>query len=115
MNNGDGPLQSPFTSYNTTRWLGRSKTIYNILTNWWEFQAFFEVESQNASVRDRYRAREIANMLKDQRNLLYFEFLCPIIQELEKLNAKFQTSSPDMDYLMKLLDMHYKSVYTRQI
>jgi hypothetical protein len=52
-------------------------------------------------------------MLCDNKNLLYFKFLCPLIKELEHLNAQFQSSNPNMTDLYNLLDMHYRSVKSR--
>ena len=38
MNDGDTPFTNPFTKFCSTRWLGRSKVIFNILTQWWELK-----------------------------------------------------------------------------
>ena len=52
-------------------------------------------------------------MLSDTLNLLYFEFLSPIIREMENLNRKFQTFHPDMNSLLKMLELQVRSVRAR--
>ena len=52
----------------------------------------------------------LRTLLKDLAIHLYFQFLSPVVQELEHLNSKFQSSNPDMGYLMDLLESHYISV-----
>ena len=66
--------------------------------------------SVEAPLKERYRAREIAKMLGDKANLLFFTFLSPLISELETVYKAFQTSHPDMDKLFGLLDLKYKSL-----
>jgi len=111
--NDDKPGSSVFTKFCATRWLAKGPVMYNILTQWSELTAYFDVMEQGASKKDQYRMREMKHMFKDPANLLYFTFLTPLVKEMETLNAKFQTSDPNMDELMNLLDMHYNSLRAR--
>ena len=79
--------------------------MYNILTQWLELKTYFEMASLDANVKDCYHARELSGMFKNNANKLYFEFHVPIVQEMEALNAKFQTSDPNMHELHKQLDL----------
>ena len=87
--------------------------FFNILTQWWALKAFFDVAQNTAPAKEKYRAREIYRMLSDPSLRLYLEFLCPVVQEIEQLNARFQTSNPNMGELFKLLDMQFKSLKGR--
>ena len=113
LNDGASPFNSVFAHYCATRWLGRGAVIENIRSHWWDLKAYFDVAQNQAPVRDRYRVRELYGMLSDPLNLLYFEFLSPIIREMETLNRKFQTSHPDMNALLKMLELQVRSVRAR--
>ena len=113
MNDGVSPINSVFAHFCATRWLGRGAVIENIRSHWWELKAYFDVAQNQAPVRDRYRVRELYGMLSDPFNRLYFEFLSPIIREMESLNRKFQTSHPDMNALLKLLELQVNSIRAR--
>lgn len=76
-------------------------------------QTFFAFESGNASQKARHKARIISEILHDNINRLYFIFLCPIVQEFEKVNALFQSQNADPEELMKELDIHYQSLERR--
>ena len=69
--------------------------------------------SVEAPQKEKYRAREIAKMLGDKANLLFFTFLSPLITELESVNKAFQTSHTDIDKLFGILDLQYKSLKQR--
>ena len=111
--NDDKPESNVFTKFCATCWLAKGKVLYNIITQWSVLTAYFDVMEQGASSKDRYRFRELKMMLKDDANLLYFTFLTPLVQEMESLNSKFQTAEPNMNELMMLLDLHYKSLRDR--
>lgn len=113
MNDGESPFTNTFTQFCATRWLGRSKVIFNIVTQWWELKAYFDIAQTQAPMKERYRARELYNMLADRTNLLYFHFLCPLVSEIEAVNKAFQSSSPDMSKLLDLLDLQHRSVRSR--
>jgi hypothetical protein len=113
MNDGETPFTNTFQQFCATRWLGRGKVLYNIVTQWWDLKAYFDMAQAQAPQKERYRARELARMLADTSNLLYFHFLTPIITEMEEVNKAFQTSNPDMNELFKLLDLLYKSLRVR--
>eukprot|EP00795_Rhopilema_esculentum_P005707 gene5707-10957_t len=102
-------LPKPFQKYNETRWLARSKIIFNILMNWNELKAYFGIADQEAQASVRYTARLISDMLKDPINYLYFQFLCPVVTEFEKVNGFFQATSIDADELVQQLHLFFKS------
>ncbi|GBN34049.1 hypothetical protein AVEN_176282-1 [Araneus ventricosus] len=49
-------------------------------------------------------------MLEDDANRLYFVFLCPIVQEFERINAFFQLKNAEPEELLKELDLHHESL-----
>lgn len=104
---------TPFQKFSKTRWLVRGKVLYNILVNWDNLTAYFDLSVKNAPAAQRYKMREILNMLKDEKNRLYFTFLTPIVQEFESLNSMFQASNPNIDDLHEQLTVHYKALRRR--
>eukprot|EP00794_Sanderia_malayensis_P009867 gene9867-biopygen8124 len=61
----------------------------------------------------RYKARMIADMLRDPVNLLYFHFLSPIVAEFERVNAFFQATNIDPHDMMKELSLFSDSLKSR--
>lgn len=103
----------PFKKTSCTRWLVRGTVIYNILVNWLELKTYFQQESRCATQKARYKARMIFDIINDDINQLYFIFLCPIIQEFEKVNALFQSQNVEPENLVKELNIHYQSLERR--
>lgn len=108
-----GGVPLPFQKLSNTRWLVRGKVIYNILVNWEHLKAYFLVVLPKADASCRYKAREILNMLQDPINLLYFQFVSPLVTEFERLNAVFQATDADPEDLVKELLLHHKSLQNR--
>lgn len=108
------PTPLPFERLSQTRWLVRGKIMNNILSNWFELQAYFECcERTFAQADTRYRARLIKNMLTDKQNFLYFVFMTPLVAEFESMNAKFQQVKADPHHLSQQLFMHHNSLHNR--
>ena len=49
----------------------------------------------------------------DHRNLLYFHFATPNVQEFETLNSVFQETKADPHYLYQQIFLHEKSLRSR--
>ena len=81
--------------------------------NWNEVKAYFGIAEQEAQAFLRYTARLISDMLKDPINYLYFQFLCPVVTEFEKVNRFFQATSIDADELVQQLHLFFKSFKSR--
>ena len=60
-----------------------------------------------------YKTHLIANMLPDAINLLYFNFLSPIIAEFERVNAFFQAKDIDLHGMTKELNLFFDSLKRR--
>ena len=88
-------MPRPFQEFSQTRWLVRGKIIFNIFMNWEELKAYFLIAEQTGDAKVRYKARLIAEMLKDPVNKLYFYFLSPVVAEFERVNAFFQATDID--------------------
>jgi hypothetical protein len=104
---------SPFQKLSTTRWLVRGKVMYNILVNWDELAAYFACCRDVGTQDVRYKARLLSDMLRDEVNRCYFEFVVPIIQEFEKMNSFFQAEKIDPGKVMKEMDIFHRALKSR--
>ena len=83
--------------------------MFIIMQNWHELVAYFTVaELETKGEAARPKARMIKEMLNDQTNWLFFHFATPVVCEFERVNAAFQTSKPDGNELLNLLDCHHR-------
>ncbi|KAK4313380.1 hypothetical protein Pmani_015275 [Petrolisthes manimaculis] len=96
-----------------TRWLVRGKIIYNILVNWEELKAYFNIAKIQGGQDVRYKARMLWEMLSDGTNYLYFVFASPIVTEFERLNALFQSTNCKPSHLCHELEIHCTSLTRR--
>eukprot|EP00794_Sanderia_malayensis_P010141 gene10141-biopygen8329 len=106
-------IPNPFQKMSATRWLVRGKVLYNILVNWEDLMAYFSCADPTGKPDARYKARMIADMLKDDINKLYFHFATPIVKEFEEVNSMFQATNADPEILIKELNVHYHSLKQR--
>ena len=104
---------NPFKKISATRWLVKGKVLYNILINWEELKAYFSCAEPTGKPDARFKARLIADMLKDKVNKLYFHFATPVVKEFEEVNALFQATDADPEILVKELNIHYQSLKQR--
>ncbi|KAK4299843.1 hypothetical protein Pmani_027915 [Petrolisthes manimaculis] len=95
------------------RWLVRGKIIYNILVNWEELKAYFNIAKIQGGQDVRYKARMLWEMLSDGTNYLYFVFASPIVTEFERLNALFQSTNCKPSHLCHELEIHCTSLTRR--
>ena len=102
-----------FQKNSTTRWLVRGKLLYSILVSWEELKTYFSIAELEADASRRYKARLIAEMLKDNVNILYFHFVTPIVNEFDRVNAFFQATDLDPDCMIKELNLFYNSLTSR--
>jgi hypothetical protein len=103
----------PFQKLAQTRWLVRSKVMYNILSNWYELLAYFETATPSCGFESRMKARTILNNLKDPINHLFFVFLTPVVAEFERVNSFFQSEKIDPEEMTSVLNQHYQSLRNR--
>ncbi|GFO12731.1 Zinc finger mym-type protein 1 [Plakobranchus ocellatus] len=103
----------PFEKLSSTRWLVRGKVMNNILANWYELKAYFELSDDPKRYETRYKARLIKEMMQDHKNYLYFQFAVPIVQEFETVNSLFQHTNIDPTILDTELYTHYESLHGR--
>ena len=117
MMDDDSVLETPFTRFAQTRWLSRGKVMSRIHKNWSVLQEYFSVmintDSQKLNAVQRYKAREILNMLLDKANHLYLTFALPIVTEFERVNAFFQADKADPNVALDELNCLFRSLKTR--
>eukprot|EP00795_Rhopilema_esculentum_P000532 gene532-10215_t len=104
---------NPYQKFSQTRWLVRGLVIFNILVNWQELRAYFSIAELEGDAKVRYKARLIADMLRDPMNLLYFHFLSPIVDEFERVNTFFQATDIDPHGMIKELNIFFDSLKRR--
>ena len=61
--------------------------MYNISVSWEELKTYFLIAELEMDSSARYNAKLIGEMLKEDINKLYFHFVSPIVNELERVNA----------------------------
>ncbi|GFO11546.1 Zinc finger mym-type protein 1 [Plakobranchus ocellatus] len=103
----------PFEKLSSTRCLVRGKVMNNILANWYELKAYFELSDDSKRYETRYKARLIKEMMQDHKNYLYFQFAVPIVKEFETVNSLFQHTNFDPTILDTELYTHYESLHGR--
>lgn len=106
-------LPLPFQKFCQTRWLVRGKVIFNILLNWEELKLYFSLAEAKGEASVRYKARIIADILRDPISHLYFHFLSPVVTEFERVNAFFQATDIDPHEMIKELNLYYCSLRNR--
>ena len=78
--------------------------------NWEELKAYFSIEKLEGDAKVRFKARIIADMLRDPINWLYFHILSPIVSKFEKVNSFFQATDLDSHEMIKELELFYNSL-----
>ena len=114
--NGDDEtvkVSGAFQKNSTTRWLVRGKLLYSILVSWEELKTYFSIAEIEADASRRYKARLIAEMMKDNVNKLYFHFVTPIVNKFERINVLFQAADLDPDCMIKELNLFHNSLTSR--
>jgi len=51
------------------------------------------------------KCRIIESNLLNPANRLYFEFVCPIVAEYERVNAMFQQNNPNISLMVREVDL----------
>lgn len=110
INEERSDIPSPFIKMSETRWLVLGKLIYNILVNWEELKAYFNIAKIEGTQDVSCKARLLFN---DNLNYLYFVFTSTIVTEFERLNALFQSTSAKPSTLFHELDIHFTSLTRR--
>ena len=91
----------------------QGKSIFRVLTNWNELQAYFNVAQPASTQSARYKARTLLDMLKDPIVYQYFQFVSPLTSDFERVNAFFQATDADLEEMFPELDTHHKSLRGR--
>ncbi|TRY78592.1 hypothetical protein TCAL_12280 [Tigriopus californicus] len=80
---------------------------------WCTLKQYFLTAEQLSDQSARMKARFIKEMLCDDNNYLFFIFLEPIVKEVERVNAFFQSSKADPEQMVKELDLLHRSIKIR--
>ncbi|CAG9792674.1 unnamed protein product [Diatraea saccharalis] len=80
INEGHDPLK--IVRACQTRWLSIHSAVERILKQWCELKTHFEISSRN------YTAELLYRIYRDDINLALISFLCPILEELQRVNAR---------------------------
>ena len=77
-----------------TRWLSRGKVTRSIKNNWESLKTYFSsLKLSNFTPSAAHDLKLIAKYLQSDANYLYLTFLSPVIDQFERANRLFQTSS----------------------
>lgn len=111
----DEGVSTPFKKACKTRWLVQGPVMNRILSNWDGLQAYFSNLAKSPSLDNKVKAkcRIIESYLLNPANRLYFEFVCPIVAEYERVNAMFQQNNPNISLMVRELDLQIKSIRDR--
>lgn len=109
INDGEDPLQ--LIQLSATRWLARGKCVERILDQWESLKLQFDIAATEA--QDRYVAKELQKMYSDLINLLFFNFLKPILSEFNALNVLFQKEQADHLLILQELERFTLSMLGR--
>lgn len=108
INDGDLPLK--LVQMSQTRWLSIESAVTRILQQWLELKTHFEI----SRLRDRcYTADLLFSMYNDETNYLYLIFLKPVLQEVQRVNKKFESKSQDPTKLLSDLILLIKSLCSK--
>ena len=106
---------SPFKKSSQTRWLVRGIVMERIRHNWDALFKYFDALCKDKTTDQKVRAMcvIIRDMLNEPANRLYFEFLCLIVAEYERVNAMFQCNEPNVVKMHREFSMQVKSMKDR--
>lgn len=76
-----------------TRWLSRAKAMQVILNQWLELKTHFSFVVNKEKC---YIGRTLYEMYNDNSLYLYLSFVCPILNNLNRVNLLFQTDEIDI-------------------
>ena len=75
-----------------TRWLAIQPAVERILGQWLELTTLFSITSHSDKC---YTSELLYEMYFDEKNLLYFLFLNPVLIEVQQVNKLFAAKSVD--------------------
>ena len=108
LNDGLCPLK--LLSPCTTRWLGVADSIDRVLQQKDALKLHFGV---TAGAEHCYTARLLSEMYSDQANVLYMQFLRPILGDIKAVNKIFQLETGDSLGVFRDLERLYLSTLKR--
>ncbi|KAK5648126.1 hypothetical protein RI129_003018 [Pyrocoelia pectoralis] len=82
-----------FVKLSPTRWLARFNVIDRIVDQWTELKTFFNMVGDKEKC---YKAKTLADILNDNKILMYLKFLLPLLQDNYKTNLMFQSDTCDV-------------------
>ena len=110
INVGEGKKLHKFQRLSTTRWLSRYEAMKNILDQWTELAAHFNIVGLKEKC---YMCRVLKEMLYDEANKAYFIFLKPILHQINHLNLCFQKENLDVGCVHELVYVQFLSFAKR--
>ena len=93
MNPDHQGFPTPLEKFCKTRWLVRGKILYNILVNWEELLAYFQLIMDTAPPGQRMKIRQIYQTLKVIRIVVYNNCIIAFIIHLLKSKQKYKCFS----------------------
>lgn len=110
INDGHEPLK--IVRACATRWLSIETAVSRLMEQWVELKTHFEVSRLNEKC---YTAEMLYGMFSNDINLAYFQFLLPVLTELQYVNKAFQSNSSNPVKLLDDLTLLVKSVIKRVV
>ena len=81
-----------------TRWLAIQPAVERILGQWLELKTLFNITRRSEKC---YTAEILYDMYSDEKNLLYFFFLNPVLIEVQQTNKLFEAKNVEKVKLLK--------------
>ena len=109
----DARAPNPFQRHSATRFLVKGPLLKKILLNWPVLLDYFTQAERCAPVNQRGDIRQILEILNNCTFKLMLSSIVPIILEFESLNAKFQSSNPELLELQDELELLFRTTERR--
>ena len=90
-----------------TRWLAIQPAVERILGQWLELKTLFNITRRSEKC---YTAEILYDMYSDEKNLLYFFFLNPVLIEVQQTNKLFEAKNVEKVKLLKELVLLITSI-----
>lgn len=110
INCGEEPLK--ILKACDTRWLSIEPAVTRILSQWIELKLHFQLMRTRENC---YQAELLYNMYNDERNKIYLQFLCGILQNLQGAIKTFENKTSDPCLLYNTLHDLIRNMCTKII
>ena len=105
LNDGANPLKIPRDCQ--TRWLAIQPAVERILGQWLELKTLFSITRYSEKC---YTVEILHEMYSDEKNLLYFFFLNPVLIEVQPANKLFEAKNVEKVKLLNELILLITSI-----